>query len=83
MPLRDSAGINSLRQQVYCCSTIRPHPFDDRSKLFCGRQAINRALNHFAFDLLFNPRHADLEEFVEVRTDNAEELHPLQQRVSA
>ena len=39
------------------------------------------ALDHVAFDLLLEPGDAHLEELIEVRADDAEELHPLQQRV--
>ena len=38
--------------------------------------------DHVAFDLLLEPGHAHLEELVEVRADDAEELQPLEQRIS-
>ena len=45
------------------------------------RQPVHRALDHLALDLLLDARHAHLEELIQVRADDAEELHPLQQRV--
>ena len=41
-----------------------------------------RALDHLAFDLLLEAGDAHLEELVQVRADDAEELHPFQQRVA-
>jgi len=46
-----------------------------------GGQTVHAALDRIAFDLLFYPRDAHFEEFVQVRTDDAKELQPFQQGV--
>ena len=58
-----------------------PHPLDDGAERLGRGQPVHRALHYLAFDLLLDPGHAHLEELIQVRADDAEELHPLQQRV--
>src|SRR5437868_6798812 len=50
-------------------------------KRFGRTQSIRRNIAGFAFDLLFNPSDADLEELVQVRAEDAKKLHPLDQRL--
>ena len=57
------------------------HPLDDRTESFGRRQTVHRALRQLALDLLLQARHAHLEELIQIRADDAEELHSLQQRV--
>ena len=44
--------------------------------------AVDEWLLHFVLDLLHQSGHADHEEFVDIRTQNREELHPLQQGIA-
>lgn len=53
--------------------------FLDGAKGFGGSQAVDAAFDDFAFDLLFDAGHADLEEFVEVGAGNAEEFEPFEE----
>jgi hypothetical protein len=46
-----------------------------------GGASVHAALRHVAFHLLLEAGDANLEEFVEVRADDAEKLHALEQRV--
>ena len=46
-----------------------------------GVKPSSAALGLTAFDLLLQPRHAHLEEFVEVGADDGEELQPFEQRI--
>src|SRR6266436_10173050 len=48
---------------------------------FGRTQSIRSNIGRFAFDLLFNPSDADLEELVQVRAEDAKKLHPLDQRL--
>ena len=48
---------------------------------FGRTQAIRGNIAGFAFDLLFDTGDADLEKFVQVRTENAKKFHPLDQRL--
>src|SRR5207244_8860174 len=50
-------------------------------KRFGRTQSIRSNIARFAFDLLFNPSDADLEELVQVRAEDAKKLHPLDQRL--
>ena len=81
----DAVG-RQRRQQLLAPARVlvldhAPDPLDDGAEGLAGGQAVHRALDDLAFDLLFEARDADFEELVEVRADDAEELHPLQQRV--
>ena len=58
-----------------------PHPLDDGAEGFGPGQTVHRALHHLALDLLLQAGDADLEELIQVRANDAEELHPLQERV--
>ena len=57
-----------------------PDALGDGAKRFAGREAVNAALHHVAFDLLLEPGDADLEKFVEVRAADTEKFDTLQQR---
>ena len=81
MPLAASAGTSSSRQQAYCCSTMR------RTRLTMARKvsvavkpSIVRSTTSLSICCLM-PGDAHLEELIQVRADDAEELHPLQQGV--
>src|SRR5206468_10141525 len=50
-------------------------------KRFGRTQSIRSNIARFAFDLLFDTGDADLEKFVQVRTENAKKLYPLDQRL--
>ena len=54
---------------------------DDGLEVFRGTQAIERSLGGVAFHLLFDAGDADLEELIEVRADDAEELQPFEQAI--
>ena len=69
------------RQQAYWSLDHAPHALGDGAERLGGGQAVHAALDHLALDLLLEAGHAHLEELVQVRADDAEELHPLQQRV--
>ena len=56
-----------------------PDALGDGAKRLAGREAVDVALHHFAFDLLLEPGDADLEQLVEVRTGDAEKFDALQQ----
>ncbi len=59
----------------------RPSRLEGRRPLLVGRAPVRRLLGHAGRDLLFQPADALAEELVEVRGDDREELHALQQRV--
>ena len=53
----------------------------DSPKRFGWGQTVDASLPHFGFDLLFDAGHPHLEELVQVRVGNAEELQTLQERI--
>ena len=55
------------------------HPAGDRLEGLGRRHPIHTPLHHLALHLLLDPRDTHLEELVEVRAGNGEELHPFQQ----
>src|SRR5882672_7011175 len=57
------------------------HAADNGAQRLRGRQSVEAALGLAAFDLLLQSRHAHLEEFVEVGTDDGEEFEPFEQGV--
>jgi len=54
-------------------------PLSHRLEGLGSGQPVHAALDSVALNLLLYPGDANLEEFVEVRTDDAKELQPLQQ----
>src|SRR5262249_27984175 len=59
------------------------HATLDRRQLIAGAETVRPIVLGLetGVDLLLQPRHADLEELVQVRAENAQELEPLEQRV--
>ena len=61
------------------------HPFDafpDGPQRFSGSAPVHGALHDIAFDLLLDAGNAHLKKLVQVGADDAEKLHPLQQRIA-
>ena len=81
----DAVGRQGRRQFVPPAGILLlhhpPHPLDDGAEGFGTGQTVHRALHRLALDLLLQAGDADLEELIQVRADDAKELHPLQQRV--
>ena len=56
------------------------HPFAHCTHSLRGRAPIETALDDVALDLLLQARESHLEKLIEIRTDDAEKLHPFEQR---
>jgi hypothetical protein len=69
-----------LLQAAIAARQQRAHARVDRVELLDGGQSVGLILLRSLRDLAPQPRHPDHVELVQVRTEDREELHPLQQR---
>ena len=83
MPASASAGTIDSFQHAYCWATSCSVRRAMRCNCASGFEAVGRRVlrQHVAERLLAQPGHADHEELVQVRREDRQELHPLQQRI--
>src|SRR6266536_962739 len=88
--LRDFAHVNpvlrQLRQQfIFPKRILRrnqvTHRFLDAIEYFRGAQPVRANVARLALNLLFDSGDANLEELVQIRTDDGEKLNPLDERL--
>ena len=79
-PASSSAGATSFVNTRAWRATSSSTRIADRAELLDLVEAVGRVAAHAGRELLLQARDADLEELVEVRAEDREELRPLEQR---
>ena len=81
IPFLANSGTSSFFQSAYCVATSCRTTCRMLLKVSVGLNPVRPYVAGLAFDLLFDSSDANLEKLIEIRAENGEKFHPLEQRL--